>query len=283
MFWGWSLCVEEHFYLAVPLLMAGLGRLTSHRARLLSLVGLWLMGPVVRGLVYLRHAGEAGVDWFQVLYIPTHTRFDILIAGVLLAYVLHTERPRLEAWFARPWVRRASAALSVAAFGLLLAVGGSGAGAVWWGVFSIGTVTGVAYFNLILWLLLAPGRLARALGARPFLKMATLGYGVYLVHMPWVVFLGVFAYALLWAGLHAPPLAAFAGAVAWVFAVSLAEAYVLHVLIEKPALAIRDWLTPERRGRRAALRGRRGDRRGGGSARRTSGRPRGRSDRARAG
>jgi peptidoglycan/LPS O-acetylase OafA/YrhL len=246
MFWGWSLCVEEHFYLAVPLLMALLRFLPSHRARIVALVLAWLSGALVRGLVVQSlHVSADSVLAFQALYIPTHARFDILLAGVLLAYLMHTEGDRLRALFARPRVRLGSALMSLLLFGALLFPPSFVSPIAWW-VLALGTVTGLAYFNLILFLVTGESLLARMLGARVFLRFATLGYGVYLVHVPLVIVSGVGAYVGFTRRLGLGAGVSLTLATLFVFALCLVEAYVLHLLVEKPALRLRDLVAPTR-------------------------------------
>ena len=72
--------------------------------------------------------------------------------------------------------------------------------------------------------------------------MATLGYGVYLVHIPVADHL-IVPYAKKLYADHAPMLLVWAGSVATLVLASLAFAYVLHILVEKPCLALRDRLT----------------------------------------
>ena len=110
-------------------------------------------------------------------------------------------------------------------------------------VFSWGTLTSIMYFG---WGLLVlhggDGWVRRALSAPIFRRIATLGYGVYLVHIP-------LCYALItprarelvevwgWSMAAVWPLSVTALMVA-----SLAVSYVLHVLVEKPSLRLRDRL-----------------------------------------
>lgn len=85
---SWSLAVEEHFYLALPLVLvlAGVRRLPW-----VCLAGC-VAGPVLRAL-----AGDP-----ELAKIQTHTRADALCYGVLLGYAYHFHRDRLTAW-ARRW------------------------------------------------------------------------------------------------------------------------------------------------------------------------------------
>ncbi|HEX7604589.1 MAG TPA: acyltransferase, partial [Polyangiaceae bacterium] len=87
MFWGWSLALEEQFYLTVPLLFFVLHRLRSDRARIGLLGVLFCFALVIRLTIFLRHAPWSDFDLYGALYFRTYTRFDTLIAGILLAFV----------------------------------------------------------------------------------------------------------------------------------------------------------------------------------------------------
>jgi peptidoglycan/LPS O-acetylase OafA/YrhL len=245
MVWGWSLALEEQFYLAVPLLFFVLFHLKKDWHRFALLIGLWLLGPLVRLLIYLR--GHDGAPWnyydlHLALYFRTHTRFDTLVAGILLVFVHQRYGERIALWFKDPFHRALTGMLSLAMiwplhnrtlFGreneLLLFV------------FAWGTMTSVLYFGPLLMLLGGEGWIPRALAAPFFRRVATLGYGVYLVHMPIIHYgfvpvvralhdRGV-SMILLW------PLTLVS-----IVVCSHAVAYLLHVLVEKPSLRLRERL-----------------------------------------
>jgi peptidoglycan/LPS O-acetylase OafA/YrhL len=90
----WSLAAEEHFYLALPLLLLGLCRLGK-----LS----WV--PAISALIAIACLGMRLMRWAdpflaQSNYVPTHLRADSLFFGVLLAYVYHL-RPAMLAFVPR--------------------------------------------------------------------------------------------------------------------------------------------------------------------------------------
>jgi peptidoglycan/LPS O-acetylase OafA/YrhL len=113
-----------------------------------------------------------------------------------------------------------------------------------------GGVTAVMYVPLVLQLVNRPSWLARALGHRAWLWVATFGYGIYLVHIPvangLVYVIGGIALQLALHGTVMPLTLVWALAVAVTFGMSLAIAYVLHLAVEKPMLALRDRLVPGR-------------------------------------
>lgn len=243
MIWGWSLALEEQFYLAVPVLVFLLQKLRGARARIAMLVGLFFLALGVRLAALYR----PDVKWddgllFQELYVQTHARFDPLVAGILLAYLERHHKATLDAWLSRGAVRVVLTVLSLACLALLLFPRTFGEERfLLVRVFSWGTLTSVMYGAWILLLLHGPSRAAGWLSRPWFRSIATLGYGVYLVHMPVADRVLVpMAKALVARGV----------AMAWIWpaalvallGLSLAVSYALHLLIEKPALAIRDRL-----------------------------------------
>jgi peptidoglycan/LPS O-acetylase OafA/YrhL len=108
-------------------------------------------------------------------------------------------------------------------------------------VFSWGTLTSIMYFGWTLLILNGgAGWLQRVLSLPVFRRFATLGYGVYLVHMPLCEFLVARpAQSLVdrhgWSLQVVWPIAVLS-----LFFVSLAASYCLHVLVEKPSLHLRD-------------------------------------------
>jgi peptidoglycan/LPS O-acetylase OafA/YrhL len=104
---AWSLCVEEHFYLLLPLAVRLLGRRPGVVGTMIGAGLLFGAGMLLRDW-HWRHAiaphlGPGGdmaraiAGYVGSIYSPTWTRVDGLLAGVLLAAV-RAFRP---AWWAR--------------------------------------------------------------------------------------------------------------------------------------------------------------------------------------
>ena len=97
---AWSLCVEEHFYLLLPLILYFLLRFKrfSHSYWLLLLF--FVAGFAVRQFsfdqLYLPHAEDDNnwLYWYKFIYYPTYNRLDGLLAGVAIA-AMREFRPRL--------------------------------------------------------------------------------------------------------------------------------------------------------------------------------------------
>ncbi len=95
----WSLCVEEHFYLFLPLIVILLMRKRSPRWTLAIIAAVLLAGMAIRGYFWihlirpiLADDGNYGFVFMEHLYYPTYSRLDGLLAGVTLA-VIRTFRP----------------------------------------------------------------------------------------------------------------------------------------------------------------------------------------------
>jgi len=242
MIWGWSLALEEQFYLTVPLLFFVLHRLRRDAHRFALLLGIWALGPIIRLTIYLRGAPWGYEELQRALYFRTHTRFDTLIAGILLVFVHQRYGDAIKQWFKSPFHRAMVGMLSFACLWPLHNPALFGPENVLFVfVFAWGTITSIMYFGPLLMLLGGEGWIVRALSAPLFRRVATLGYGVYLVHIP------IIYYVLMPAvrALHQQRVSMvilWSGSLLAVTILSLSIAYGLHVFVEKPSLRIRERL-----------------------------------------
>jgi len=240
MMWGWSLAVEEHFYLAVPILLAGLKLVRTHKGRLAMLVALFLSALFVRmGVYFARSEPWTHLTSLHAMYIPTHARYDVLVTGVLLAYVQKHFGERIRERLRDPRARRKLFLIGMGAMVLLLFPYPARI-FFFTRVFMWGTVTSIMYVPLLLLLLNADGPAQQWLGQRSFLRWATLGYGIYLVHIPLCEELLVPLAKVLIERVGLTMFVVWPLSVWILFLMSAAVAYVLHLLVEKPALVLRD-------------------------------------------
>jgi peptidoglycan/LPS O-acetylase OafA/YrhL len=240
MFWGWSLGLEEQFYLAVPLLFFALQRLRTERARITLLGSLMAAALGIRLFIFLRHRPWNDGYLYGALYFRTHTRFDPLIAGILLAVVHQRYGKALARWLEAPFHRALVSLPALACLWLLLFPTMFG-----WDtlqlvhVFAWGTVTSVMYLLTVPMALYGDGMVCRWLSVPFFRRLATLGYGIYLVHIPVIdhvmVPLARAAQRRHWSMLFVWP-----AVLAATMVLSALVAYALHVMVEKPALRLRD-------------------------------------------
>ena len=240
MFWGWSLSLEEQFYLLVPLLMLILYKLRDDRMRAAFLVAFWAAALAVRMTIYLHHRPWSDLGLYGALYFHLQTRFDTLIAGILLALCHRRWKTQIGQWLRAPFHRALLAMPALACLWLLLFPTVLGAENVQlFHVFAWGTLTTLMYFAALTLLLHDRGPISRLLSAPLFRRLATLGYGVYLVHIPILDRCVVPAAHALQAR-RVPQVILWPFSFAVVMAGSLLIAWLLHLIIEKPALRLRD-------------------------------------------
>lgn len=235
----WSLCVEEHFYLVLPLLVMAMMRRPSAWRTASLVAALVALGIGIRSYVLVHTlqplgAEEMGIAYIEKIYYPTWTRLDGLTVGVVLACV-RAFRP---AWWES---LRASGHASLFAGVTLVGVSmwlfvdrfDSVTGAAAWG-----TVVGFPLLSVGLGLVVASsvsrnGALGRwnVPGAR---MVATLAFSLYLTHKA----------AVHLDQEYLPGLTGGRGAEAFaVYMVScLMVAGLLYLGVERPFLLLRDRL-----------------------------------------
>jgi peptidoglycan/LPS O-acetylase OafA/YrhL len=240
MFWGWSLGLEEQFYLTVPLLFLLLRRLRDDRARIAVLTALMASALVIRLVIFYRHRPWSDGVLYGALYFRTHTRFDPLVAGILLAVVHKRYGKDIARWLEAPFHRALLALPALACLWVLLSPGMFGMDKLQLvHVFAWGTLTSIMYLTSVPLALYGNGMVCRWLAAPVFRRMATVGYGVYLVHIPVIDHVMVPA-ARAAQGHHWSMLFVWPTVLVATMALSLTIGYALHVIVEKPALRLRD-------------------------------------------
>ncbi len=236
--WGWSLALEEQFYLLVPFLFFGLRRIKSDRARVILLSLMWISALGVRLYVFF-HDHPQGWELHEKLYFRAYSRFDTLVAGVLLAVIHQRWKDDVSRWLEHPRHRAMLQVPALACLWLLLKPNMFGDGsAALVTMFLWGTVTSVMYVCVGLLLLHGEGWLHSFLGRDTFRRIATLGYGVYLVHVPmcdWVVM----PLARLLNRHQVTMIIVWPLCLVLTMLAALALSYVMHLLIEKPSMRIR--------------------------------------------
>ena len=208
---GWTLAIEEQFYMLWPALV-----MIAGRGRLKALVAGYLVAALV--------AKAAGIPQWTLL-----TSGHGLALGGLLAVLVTdpdlTRRPKVVARYAT------AAAATAAIFVVLRLALKETPFHAYWPVF-VPLVTSLGFFALVGFISLNIGhRRLAVLRARPLIFLGTISYGLYLYHVP------------IHYGMHAlipysSPYSMFTG---WItFGLSMMLATASWYLIERPILALKD-------------------------------------------
>ena len=178
----WSLCVEEQFYLVLPLLLVLMHILKAGKKAFAIIPLLFIAGFVIRILIYqfavepLRGDDTFGILWTKNMYYPTYTRLDGLLAGVTIA-AISVFKP---VTFKRI-TKYGNAMLLIS---LLMLTGAyvicKNRSSFTASVFGFPAVS-VAYAALVL-AALSPGCVLYKYRSRFTSSLATLSYSIYLIH-----------------------------------------------------------------------------------------------------
>jgi peptidoglycan/LPS O-acetylase OafA/YrhL len=237
---AWSLCVEEHFYLLLPLTVLVLMRKPSARKAVAAVAAVALFGMAVRGyfLVHLlRPLAESdngfGMAYMERIYYPTYSRLDGLLAGVTLA-AIRSFRPVWWNWIVRRGHATLVLGLALTAASIALfedrhpAYTGTSAGSVLFGypLLALGlalvTASALSANGLLRWRIPGAG------------LCATLAYTLYLTHKALIHLVDAWF-----------PQLAGAGRGAWLAVYALCcllAAALLHLAVERPFLRWRERL-----------------------------------------
>ena len=225
---SWSLCIEEQFYLALPLAALVLARRDSeHRARAgwYVLAGAIAFGITSRAAAWLAH----GYDGFAAaVYYSSICRFDELLPGVAIA-MLKNFHPALFARLLHKGNALFVAGLAAAA-AVLYGIGHDVANEFVTTTFGFSLVA--ASFGLLVCAALSPSCVLNRVRIPGASSLALWSYAVYLAHKP--IFM---ALAPELKRLHIDPSAPWC--VLTVMAVGVAGGWLLFRCVETPFMRLR--------------------------------------------
>jgi len=179
---SWSLCVEEQFYLILPLCILlfkylGVGKKAGY-----VILALFISGFLVRYTIWHLwlepnlKSDNFGALFNQFIYYPTYNRLDALLAGVSIAG-LYAFYPNVQAW-----VNKSSNVILLAGVVLLIpayfiCTPQQTFSTTIWGypLIAIG-------YGLIVAAIVCPANVLYTVKSWLTSQLATLSYGIYLVH-----------------------------------------------------------------------------------------------------
>jgi peptidoglycan/LPS O-acetylase OafA/YrhL len=235
---AWSLCIEEQFYLILPLVvLLGTALRAGRRAAWTLVVCLWLLGIVARTAYWFRYGTEATgqIDlYYTVVYYGTLCRFDEFLPGVALA-MMRNLHPLV--WQRLSRHGRMTLALAVAAIALMLDqvdrnyyIDDYGYGFF---MSSLGYSLVALAFSVAVLSALSPSSPLARLTVPGMGLLARASYSIYLTHKAVGHVVGRIAAQHGWPA---------TGQLMLVIIASLLVGWLLYVAVERPAMRLRDRL-----------------------------------------
>ena len=243
---AWSLCIEEQFYLFLPLLIIGLSAIRAHKKAVYVIPALFLFGFAIRTYMWydvIPKAESFGKAYYMYIYYPTWSRLDGLLAGVALA-AFYYFKPE-------SWQKLTTKGNRIFFIALVLLAG------AWFiahddhqyelrgAIFGYPAIA-VAYGALV-FAALSPSSFLYRYSSKVTRLIATLSYSIYLTHKQLIHLTHEF---LQPRGIDNDSYTSF-----WIStAVALLGGWLLHLIVEKPFLRLRDrWLARRKIAKTPAL------------------------------
>jgi peptidoglycan/LPS O-acetylase OafA/YrhL len=186
---AWSLCIEEQFYLLLPLIMLLALRLQLKRAFILCfLTSIFIFGFAIRAYSWQTYVSPLYGDGSQEasvgniystwIYYPTYCRLDGLLVGILIALGFTFKPEMREKLWARSWIfLLLGLAILIATYFLYEEPFAFHTAILSYPFVSIG-------YGFILIACTNPSGKIQKLKLRVISYLATLSYSFYLVHKP---------------------------------------------------------------------------------------------------
>jgi peptidoglycan/LPS O-acetylase OafA/YrhL len=235
---AWSLCVEEQFYHAFPIVVTLIARRPSATKIIGAVILVFVLGVALRGYLWLTDVAREPFNptseprasqYMTLIYYPTWTRLDGLLAGIAAAAV-QTFRPL---WW-RAILSRANCLVASGMAGIATAIilfHGQVAG-------FLATMFGFPLLALSMAMLVVAGSDNRSVIGRYAIPgagaLAAGAYSLYLSHK--IIFHAIYVAEGAWpSAMHSLALSVALGA-------ALAAGAALYWLVERPFLKLRDRL-----------------------------------------
>lgn len=179
---AWSLCVEEQFYLLLPLALLLVFRFKLAKRGIFILTGLILLGFCCRVFSWYHYvlpyvnADDFTIYWYKYIYYPSYNRLDGLIIGVSISALFHF-KPKAAAQITRyqTWLFPAVLVVLICTYFVCGDAHSFSATILCFPMIAFG------YGLLVLWAII-PGTVMYRYKLWLTEKLAGLSYGIYLIH-----------------------------------------------------------------------------------------------------
>ena len=179
---AWSLCIEEQFYLLLPLAFCLFGYFKAGKKSYYLVIFLFIAGVAARLLSWKYFAApylgtdDFGARWNEYVYYPTYNRLDGLLVGVSIAG-LFTFYPKIKEWVNR-WcylILGVGALMLIVAFQLCKVYASYDTAIFGFPIISVA-------YGLVLAAFVSPSCLFFRVKSKVTSLIATLSYSIYLSH-----------------------------------------------------------------------------------------------------
>lgn len=230
---AWSLCIEEQFYFFLPLTLLLLLSVRAFKKGYVLLIAFFIAGFILRlyswnSLVEpLIDTQGFGLAWYEWIYYPTYCRLDGLLAGVSIAAIFQFV-PNVKRWVEA----RGNVFFTISIFVLI------GAYFLCLDEFSFEAsifgfpLVALGYAFMVI-AAISPTCLLYKIRSKATASIATLSYGIYLIHK-----ITIHSTQPIFSSLDFEP----DSSVVFLACIvtSFIAAWVLNVIVEKPMLKIRN-------------------------------------------
>jgi peptidoglycan/LPS O-acetylase OafA/YrhL len=178
----WSLCVEEQFYLLLPLALLLIFHTRNFKNGAYILGAFVVLGVAIRLLMWYKFVlpyavtDDFVIQWYKYIYYPIYNRLDGLLTGIAIATLFHY-KCELAAQIAKYGNWYLPAGLIILACAYVLCIDSHSFYATIWGF----PLVALGY-GLVVICAISPGSVMHRYQSIITNKLAGLSYGIYLIH-----------------------------------------------------------------------------------------------------
>lgn len=234
----WSLGAEEKFYLAAPLIVCAVAHLPGRRAQGFALALLWSLPIALRAWASAGSGVVAYSTYFPSFRSPFHLTCESLVLGFTIAWLsIHLRLDALRGYRREVLFWSGTGLVLFWLLPSVILARITPATIVW-----PSALIGVGFGAMVLAAVAGPGSYSRGLAWTGWRPLATGSYTLYLTHMMVMPIAIAMGRHTAWG--HGSLTQQWVSFLPWYLLLSLASAWLLHTLVERPVLQWRDRSEP---------------------------------------